>query len=133
LAAAMAFPERDLKVNDTWDINSSIETADGHTGKVKARSRLVKLLTHKGHPCAQIRTVFDIPLDLPDQPTAPGVRGHGKVSGEITWFFDYVRGWKIDESGTARMVIKGSGSADGQTEEFSISDVGNYTSIMRDE
>jgi hypothetical protein len=136
MAAAMAFPEQDLKPNDTWDFEAPVQVAEGTSMKVKAHSRLLKLLTYKGRPCAEIRTAFEIPLEsmMPQaqgEGETPGMSMEGKVSGEVTWYFDHAKGLVIDESGTVKMLMKMSFTMGEQTMESSTSMIMNVKSVLQ--
>lgn len=121
--AAMAFPGRDVKVNDTWDTAATLKLQGGGTAKVKARSRLLKLVAYRGRPCARIRTWFEIPLDgstaLADM--AAQLTSGGKVTGKMTGLvishFDHARGVVMDQEIRITSSLRTSFERDGKPAE----------------
>jgi len=135
MAAAMAFPEKDVKVNEVWETNAAVDVATGAKMKVQARSRLLGLETYKGRQCARIRTSFSIPLDtllpqmMPQGGPAPEMGG--QVTGLVVWYFDHVSGLVIDESGKVTVQSTTSFTMGEQTVETSSSMVMNVKSVLQ--
>lgn len=134
MAAAMAFPEQDLKVNDTWDASGALKMT-GMTMQVQSRSRLLHVLTYKGRPCAQIRTAFQIPLESLMPKTSgqgPAPNMQGKIAGELTWYFDHAKGVVVDETGKIQMRMKMSLTVGEKTMDTTSSMMMNVMSALQD-
>jgi hypothetical protein len=97
------FPDRDLKVGDTWSGDKEIKDENVGTVKVHFVRKLVALEAHEGRDCAKIETKFEGSIELP-----PDMMGAGDVPGmelsashnfsgtEVTWF-DHQAGLVVSE------------------------------------
>jgi hypothetical protein len=112
------FPARDLKPGDTWNDENKVETGGGKSVVVKIASRFVELTRFRGRRCAKITSSFEMPSPPEESPfpEEPGVSvsQDGKVTGQITTYFDVEEGREIYSDGSIIMLTKMrmSGGAD---------------------
>lgn len=87
--SAMAFPDRELAVGDTWSNRCTVPTPGGGSITFNAECRLDGFETVDGHHCARIVTQLDVPIQLAlTQPGAPPVQTTGSLAGAVTSYFD---------------------------------------------
>ncbi len=107
------FPNKEVKPGDTWSGKAKTEATDTVPGTdLTFRSRLVELTTHRGRPCAKIRTAV-----------SGTVKGTilGKMSvnmslkGTLTDYYDYENSVWVDQEGklTADMTMEMQGEQAG--------------------
>jgi len=141
--AALVLPDRDLKPGDTWTADAAAASPDGGKSKVVVRLKLLETLTHRGRSCAKIQGRFEVPLDLlvhdirREMEAEAGaeefeVEGGGKMWGDFIWYFDYVNGWDVEQTVSAKFALKVSLSLAGYGPlgEMSASGMFNVKSVM---
>lgn len=105
------FPDRDLKPGDTWKANTPVEMAPGRSVLIRIASRFVGMTRHRGRECAKIVTAFDMPTGpapasgavTTDAETDAPYSEQGRITGQITSYFDIAAGREIYTDGVVAM------------------------------
>lgn len=103
-----AFPEGEVKVNDTWSDEMKIPSAEGGPEvNLTLASRLLAVAPYQGRNCAKIRTSFKGPLsfDLPAE-AAEGSQMEATLQGDLVWYYDYEKSVYVSGEGTVGMDMK---------------------------
>lgn len=109
LAEIGMFPERDLKVGDTWSSDREVPDADIGTIKLRLTRKLVALEPQDKHDCAKVETKFEGTLE----PTAEMMGSemlddqfdlNVGFSGTVVTWFDHRDGLIVREDVTMRML-----------------------------
>jgi len=105
------FPERDLKPGDTWTAQSPVEMAPGRKVVIRIASRFVGMTRFRGRQCARIVTSFEMPTEPEGGDGAPDAEGfsfsqQGRVTGQLTSFFDVAEGREVYTDGTVVMIMR---------------------------
>jgi hypothetical protein len=103
------FPARDLKPGDTWNAESKVDIGSGQSVLVKIASRFLALTSFQGRRCAKILTAFEMPMAPPGgagEAEGVSMTSDGKVTGQITSFFDIAEGREVYTDGSVAMLMK---------------------------
>ncbi|HIE51698.1 MAG TPA: hypothetical protein EYP85_08045 [Armatimonadetes bacterium] len=119
--SSLTFPQRDLKVGDTWENTVTVSLPRGGSLRVTARSKLEGFQTVAGRRCAVIRTQVTLPLTL-----AFGIAGQqaqqavpltgkttGRMTGEIVSYFSLEEGLLQQSASEMRLEMTMSGPSGG--------------------
>lgn len=101
-----AFPDRPVAIGETWGGNETVETAGGKV-EVKRESRLAAVKAIRGHNCAVIESVIELPLDIVTPPDPIGITATIKGTETIrdTTYFDFAQGLIVAQSGTVEFAF----------------------------
>lgn len=101
IMGAMEFPEKDLKIGDTWSGEATLNT--GVLGQVsfKFTQRLKAVKNWKGRDCAVIDFTFEAPMKMAESTMA----GSGKMAGSGTLYFDVKNGVDVQMAGQVVQVM----------------------------
>jgi len=116
----VGFPDKELKVSDTWDDSYSIQLAGQEKIPVKVTSTLIGFDRVLKTDCATILTKYEIPfsfsIDTTDSKTGanakttgetatpqPNARFVGKETGEFRTYFSYTDGKIVQSFGTIEL------------------------------
>jgi hypothetical protein len=108
-----AFPEGDVKVEDSWSDELQIPTGlGGPELKLTFTSRLLALTTFQDRRCAKIRSSFEGPMqfDMSDM-NLPGEQGaegsmEATLQGDMLWYYDYENSVYVYGEGSVGMDMK---------------------------
>lgn len=103
------FPARDLKPGETWNAESKVDIGPGQSVMVKIASRFLAMTTFQGRRCAKILTAFEMPMAPPmgaGEAEGVSMTSDGKVTGQITSFFDVEEGREVYSDGSVAMLMK---------------------------
>lgn len=92
--AAVEFPEKPVKVGETWTQQLRTEGKAQQAAQARQTTTLEGIETVGGRECARLRTAATVPFDmwLPEDPIGTRVHAKGEQRIESTVLFDLVRG-----------------------------------------
>jgi len=107
LMTSMAiFPEKPLKVNDTWSYNVPVTVFGNSKAVATAKCRLVAVETDKnGVPVAKVNTSVTVPLDITLPPPA-NTTVKGTQTGQVNTVFARESGMPLDANGNMNMKMR---------------------------
>lgn len=108
-----AFPEGDVKVDDSWTDTATIPAALGSPElTLTFTSRLLALTTFQDRKCAKLRTSFQGPvkfevpqIGLPAEEEAEAAM-EATLQGDILWYYDYENSVYVYGEGSVGMDMK---------------------------
>jgi hypothetical protein len=103
------FPARDLKPGETWNAESKVDIGPGRSVVVKIASRFLAVITFQGRRCAKILTAFEMPMAPPGgagEAEGVSMTSDGKITGQLTSFFDIEEGREVYTDGSVAMLMK---------------------------
>jgi len=112
-----AFPEGDVKVDDTWSDEIKLPTGEeGPEITLQISSRLLALTTFQERKCAKIRTSFEGPMTFDLSKMAPAdEEAEGEMEavlqGDMVWYYDYENSVYVYAEGAVGMNMTMSMSA----------------------
>lgn len=117
IVAHPPFPNRDVKVGETWRETIVLpDFWDGRPGKVTVDARLLGVAPYKGHTCARIRTAYSLLIEATTgmlgsnvlTPTPPNeqVRIKGTLIARVEYEFDIERGIIVMAKGSVNAEAK---------------------------
>jgi len=104
-SAFSAFPEGDVKVDDTWSDEVRLPSFEGGPEiALSANSRLLELGTYGGRHCAKVRTYVKGPMKF----SMPGMEGiaeqmEATLQGTVVWYYDYENSVYVSGEGSLGM------------------------------
>jgi hypothetical protein len=101
------FPEKPIKVNDTWTYTTPITFPGSKQVTATTKARLVGLETTKdGTPVARVNASVNVPLDLSLPQPSGTTTMKGQQVGTVTTLYSRANGMPVDANGTTNMTAK---------------------------
>ncbi|HIE52776.1 MAG TPA: hypothetical protein EYP85_13560 [Armatimonadetes bacterium] len=104
----LLFPAQPVELGATWTDTAHIKLSAKHSVSVDIRSQLVRLVKVMGYDCAEIKTIFTVPLSeapLEGKQVVPmTISGH--LSGNLTLYFAYREGYDVAHVGEISYAMK---------------------------
>jgi hypothetical protein len=98
IGGAMQFPERDLKVGDSWRGTEKMKAGPLGEIPITYSGKLTGFKNYKGVNCAVMLMTFEAPLDL-SALTKGMASGSGKMTGTLNMYMDLKRGQDVYMTG----------------------------------
>jgi hypothetical protein len=99
---ALAFPDREVQVGDSWSLSSNLIQTGGEPGTATGVSRLTGVEQRKGIECAVIQSRLEVPLSGAQQLLGMSASTRGKSTTTLTAYFDLAGGHLLELLGTER-------------------------------
>jgi len=98
ISGAMQFPERDLKVGDSWRATEKMKAGPLGEIPITYSGKLTGFKNYKGANCAVVLMTFEAPLDLSGMGSGE-LSGSGKLAGTLNMYMDLKRGQEVYVTG----------------------------------
>ena len=119
-AGAMEFPERDLKVGESWSGTAKVASKQAGDVPMTYSGKLTGFTNYKGSNCAVVQIAFEVPLDFTAAASKMPFSMSGKMAATMKLYFDLKRGREVYSTGEILSLQKMSTQMGEQSSEVNI-------------
>jgi len=105
----LLFPSKPVEVGESWTDKADVKLSASHSVSVPIKSTFVRRVKLMGYECAEIKTLFHVPLSAAESQSSPGamkLEVSGYLEGELWLYFAPEPGLDILHTGTVRGVTQ---------------------------